>query len=244
MLTSVLTTARTGPLCLCCVVSYIGAVGVFVNLILVGLLKIVFVRQVFLVVFFIAPRHGRQACNANVEAQARRALEKIEAHLGRACAMLCNLANFCPVTLICHFLPRIFRSLPRDFSILPRFLPRSLIAAPTRSSKPATFCRLAPRVCTCHALQTGPCPSHRPGLFLQRQQSVDGILQPALSCRLLQRRDLLVAGSAVVHLHLHQVATVGGSAQHVVRHCDEDAGAEGRSKVEVIQGVYAWHYDG
>ena len=36
----------------------IGAVGVFVNLILVGLLKIVFVRQVFLVVFFIAPATG------------------------------------------------------------------------------------------------------------------------------------------------------------------------------------------
>ena len=126
MLTSVLTTARTGPLCLCCVVSYIGAVGavgVFVNLILVGLLKIVFVRQVFLVVFFIATRHGRQACNANVEAQARRALEKIEAHLGRACAMLCSLANFCPVTRFVIFCPGFSDLCPEISLSCPDFCP-------------------------------------------------------------------------------------------------------------------------
>ena len=63
----------------------------FVNLILVGLLKIVFVRQVFSSSIFHCPCHGRQAYNENAEAQAKRAFQKIKAHLGRACATFCSL---------------------------------------------------------------------------------------------------------------------------------------------------------
>ena len=59
-------------------------------MVLVGLLKIMFVRQVFSNIIFHCPH---QACNEKVEAQDRRAFPKIEAHLRRACATLCSLVE-------------------------------------------------------------------------------------------------------------------------------------------------------
>ena len=82
-----------------------------------GLLKVVFV---FVKKYFSNSRYFSfpgQACNENIEAQARRAFPKIEAHLGRA-QHTANYGNWFDelLTSITHVCQHLFLCIPKHSS--------------------------------------------------------------------------------------------------------------------------------